>query len=145
MKARRVRPAPAEAWALVFEPGDEAIATLTAFVAERGVAAASFTAIGAFSSARLAFFDLERREYLPIPVDEQVEVLSAVGDVALRDGRPFVHAHAVLGRRDGSAVAGHLLAGTVRPTLELFLHVYPEPLHRVHDEATGLWLIDPER
>lgn len=145
MKARRVRPAPAEAWALVFAPGDEVIAALTAFAAEHGVAAGSFTALGAFSSARLAFFDLDRREYLPIPVGEQVEVLSITGDVALRDGRPFVHAHAVLGRRDGSAAAGHLLAGTVRPTLELFLHVYPEPLHRVPDEATGLYLIDPER
>lgn len=145
MKARRIRPEPAEAWALVFQPGDEAIATLTGFAKERGVAAGSFTAIGAFSSARVAWFDLETRQYLEIPVDEQVEVLSVAGDLALRDGEPFVHAHAVLGRRDGSTVAGHLLSGTVRPTLELFLHVYPEPLRRVHDQATGLALIDPDR
>lgn len=145
MKARRVRPAPAEAWALIFEPGDEAVAALTRFAVEHEVASGSFTAIGAFSEARVAWFDLETKEYLEIPVDEQVEVLSLAGDVALRDGEPFVHAHAVLGRRDGSTVAGHLLAGTVRPTLELFLHVYPEPLRRVHDEATGLALIDPER
>lgn len=145
MKARRVRPEPAEAWALVFEPGDEAIAELTGFARERDVTAGSFTALGAFSSARVAWFDLETREYLEIPVDEQVEVLSVVGDLALRNGEPFVHAHAVLGRRDGSTVAGHLLSATVRPTLELFLHVYPEPLRRVHDEATGLALIDPDQ
>lgn len=143
MKARRVRPEPAEAWALIFEPGDETIEALTRFAVEHGVASGSFTAIGAFSSARVAWFDLETKKYLEIPADEQVEVLSLVGDVALRDGEPFVHAHAVLGRRDGSTVAGHLLSGTVRPTLELFLHVYPEPLRRVHDAATGLALISP--
>ncbi len=139
-----MRPAPAEAWALVFAPGDEAVAALTAFAAEHGVAAGSFTALGAFSAARIAWFNLDTREYEAIAVSEQVEVLSLVGDIALRDDRPFVHAHAVLGRRDGSVVGGHLLAGTVRPTLELFLHVYPEPLRRLPDAASGLALIDPE-
>ena len=143
MKARRVRAAPAEAWALVFEPGDEAVSALSEFAAEHDLAAASFTAIGAFSSARVAWFNLDTREYEETAVGEQVEALSLVGDLALRDGRPFVHAHAVLGRRDGSLVGGHLVAATVRPTLELFLHVYPEPLQRVRDEASGLALIDP--
>jgi hypothetical protein len=145
VKAKRVRAAPAEAWALVFAPGDEAVEALSEFAAEHDLAAASFTALGAFSSARVAWFNLDTKEYEEIAVDEQVEALSIVGDLALKDGRPFVHAHAVLGRRDGTTVAGHLLSGTVRPTLELFLHVYPEPLRRVHDEATGLALIDPDR
>jgi len=143
VKARRVRAAPAEAWALVFAPGDEAVETLTEFAVEHDLQAGSFTALGAFSTARIAWFNLDTREYEEIRVDEQVEALSIVGDLALKDGRPFVHAHAVLGRRDGSLVGGHLLAATVRPTLELFLHVYPEPLRRVPDEASGLALIDP--
>lgn len=144
MKAKRLREAPAEAWALIFETGDEAVSALTAFAAERGVTAGSFTALGAFSEARIAWFNVDSREYEEIAVDEQVEVLSLVGDLALKDGAPFVHVHAVLGRRDGSVIGGHLLAGTVRPTLELFLHRYPEPLARVPDEASGLALIDPE-
>jgi predicted DNA-binding protein with PD1-like motif len=141
VKAKRVRPAPAETWALVFAPGDEAVAALTAFAAEHGIESGSFTALGAFSEARVAWFNLDTREYEEIAVPEQVEVLSLVGDLALRDGAPFVHAHAVLGRRDGSLVGGHLLAGTVRPTLELFLDVYPEPLRRRRDERSGLALI----
>jgi hypothetical protein len=144
VNAKRVRAEPAEAWALVFAPGDEAVAALAAFAAEHGVEAGSFTALGAFSAARIAWFNLDTREYEEIAVPEQVEVLSLVGDLALREGVPFVHAHAVLGRRDGSVVGGHLLAGTVRPTLELFLHVYPAPLVRVPDEGSGLALIDPE-
>lgn len=144
MRAKRLRQAPDEAWALIFDAGDEAVEALTAFAAEHDVRAGSFTALGAFSKARLAWFDVDTREYEEIEVPEQVEVLSLIGDLALKDGAPFVHAHAVLGRRDGSVIGGHLLAGTVRPTLELFLHRYPEPLARVPDEASGLALIDPE-
>ena len=71
-----------------------------------------------FGQARLGFFDRDARDYVPIPVGGQVEVLSLVGDVAEQDDQPVVHLHAVLGRRDGSTIGGHLLRGEVWPTLE---------------------------
>jgi len=59
--------------------------------------------------------DWETKAYQPIPVREQVEVASLVGDVALApDGKPALHVHVVLGRRDGSALAGHLAQAHVR-------------------------------
>jgi uncharacterized protein len=127
--------------ALVFDQGDEVVATLERFAQERGLDAAHFTAIGAFERAMLGYFSWEKKEYLKIPVEEQVEVLSLAGDVALQDGKRKIHAHAVLGRRDGSTVGGHLLAASVRPTLELMLTESPAHLRRVHDPATGLALI----
>ena len=91
----------------------------------------------------LGYFDRERKEYEEIPVDEQVEVLSLVGDVALDpDGAPVVHAHAVLGKRDGSTAGGHLLEGHVRPTLEVMLIESPAHLRKRHDPETGLALIE---
>jgi predicted DNA-binding protein with PD1-like motif len=143
MRERRIDPADARAWLLVFDPGDEVIGTLTAFARRAGVGGGSFTAIGAFSRAEVAFFDLASREYEPIAVDEQVEVLSLAGNVALAEGEVKVHAHAVLGRRDGSTVGGHLLAGVVRPTLELVLQVAATAWQRRRDEATGLPLLAP--
>ncbi len=82
-------------FALVFDPGDEVMEELTNFAKENGLSAARFTAIGAFSDATLGYFDMEKKEYRKIPVDEQVEVLSLVGDVALFEGEPKLHAHAV--------------------------------------------------
>jgi len=127
--------------ALVFEPDDEVVSTLEHFAQERGLDAAHFTAIGAFSRALLGYFSWEQKEYLKIPVNEQVEVLTLAGDIALQDGKRKVHAHAVLGRRDGSTVGGHLLQAHVRPTLELMLTESPAHLRRVHDPETGLALI----
>lgn len=134
--------------AVVFDPGDEPIAGLTEVARAEGLDAAHLTAIGAFSSATVGWFDLEARDYRRIEVDEQVEVISLVGDVT-RAGpdtdEPKIHAHVVLARSDGSVVGGHLLEARVRPTLEVVITETPAALRRSHDPATGLALIDLAR
>lgn len=125
-------------FALVFETGDEAMAGLTAFAKENGLSAARFTAIGAFREATLGYFDWQKKDYQKIPVTEQVEVLSLIGDVALNEGIPVVHAHAVLGRSDGSTRGGHLLEAHVRPTLEVIVVELPAHLKKQHDPESGL-------
>ena len=98
----------------------------------------------------LGYFDRTRKDYARIPVDEQVEVLSLLGDVALKpDASPELHAHLVVGRSDGSTRGGHLLEADVWPTLEVVLTdaprqtVAPRHLRKTHDPETSLALIDP--
>jgi predicted DNA-binding protein with PD1-like motif len=127
--------------AVILETGEEAIAALTDFAVREQIDAAHLTAIGAFERAVLGFYDLERKEYKRIPVDEQAEVLSLIGDIALDKDKPKLHAHVTLGLSDGTTRGGHLLEAIVRPTLEVIFSEPPAWLKRVHDEATGLSLI----
>lgn len=127
--------------ALVFETDDEVMSALEAHARRTGMKAAHFTALGAFRSATLAYFDWNEKDYIEIPVDEQVEVTSLVGDIGVHDKEPVVHIHCVLGRADGSAITGHLLEAHVRPTLELFLTTYDDQLVRRMDDESGLPLI----
>ncbi|HWD35492.1 MAG TPA: PPC domain-containing DNA-binding protein, partial [Casimicrobiaceae bacterium] len=117
MRAKVLDDAGERTWALVFDVGDEVVSTLTQFASLHQLTAARFTAIGAFSEATLGYFDAGKKAYEKIPVREQVEVLSLIGDVALDRGQPKIHAHVVVGKRDGSAHGGHLLEARVRPTL----------------------------
>ncbi|MGE0759107.1 MAG: PPC domain-containing DNA-binding protein [Pirellulaceae bacterium] len=129
---------------LVFEAGDEVMALLQGFSTERHLQAAHFSAIGAFRQATLGYFDWETKDYRRIPVNDQTEVVSLLGDIALDEqGEPKVHAHVVLGKSDGTAMAGHLLEAKVRPTLELVLTQTPAHLQRKLDPASGLALIQP--
>ena len=130
-------------WALIFDKGDEPVAGLTAFAKAQKLGAAHLTAIGAFSDVTLGYFDRAKRDYKKIPLHEQVEVLSLIGDVALDKGEPKVHAHVVVGRADGEARGGHLLEAHVWPTLEVVLIESPRHLRKRHDPETGLALIDP--
>ncbi len=128
-------------FALIFDTGDEAMAGLVEFAKLNHLGASHFTAIGAFRDVTLGYFDWESKEYTRIPVSEQVEVLSLIGDVALKDGEPKVHAHVVAGRSDGSTRGGHLLEARVRPTLEVILTESPQHLRKQVDEESGLALI----
>ncbi|HEX4342651.1 MAG TPA: PPC domain-containing DNA-binding protein [Verrucomicrobiae bacterium] len=128
--------------AIIFETGDEAMAGLRQVAIEHGITAATFSAIGAFEHVTLGYFSFQKNDYKHIPVIEQVEVLSLLGDVALEDGSPQIHAHVVVGKSDGTAHGGHLISGVVRPTLEVILTESPAHLVRKHDPVTGLALIE---
>ena len=142
MKSKTLLASDETTFALIFEKGDEVMSELTAFAASRRLSAAHFTAIGALSDATLGYFDRAKREYRKIPIREQVEVLSLVGDIALERSEPKVHAHIVVGKSDGTAHGGHLIAAHVWPILELVLTVPPAHLHRTSDPETGLALLD---
>lgn len=129
-------------YAVVFDKGDEVKQGLTDFAKRQKLGSARLTAIGAFSDATLGYFDRERKEYKKIPIDEQVEVLSLVGDIALKEGdTPALHAHVVLGRSDGTTRGGHLLEAHVWPTLEVIVDESPRHLQKKTDPETGLALI----
>jgi predicted DNA-binding protein with PD1-like motif len=131
-------------FALVLETGEEAFACIARFADDHGITAASITAIGAFDRATVGFFDFETKSYEEIPVAEQTEVLSLIGDIAEGDdGRASLHVHAVLGLRDGSTRGGHLVRATVRPTLEVILTEMPGHLRRKKVEDLGIALLKP--
>jgi predicted DNA-binding protein with PD1-like motif len=133
----------AKNYAIILAKGDEVMSGLTDFARQNKVTSASFTAIGAFSHATVAWFDDGRKEFKLIPIEQQVELVSMIGDIALVNDQPAVHTHVAVASSDGTVRGGHVINAFVFPTLELFMTVYPTPLHKESDKATGLKLIDP--
>ncbi len=144
MKSKLVSDEPtSKVHVVILDSGEEAFATLTRFANDTGISAASLTAIGAFEKATVGWFDISTKSYKKIAVDEQCEVLSAIGDVAIGDdGKASLHLHVVLGLSDGSTRGGHLLEGKVRPTLEAVMTETPSKLRRKKKPELGIALID---
>lgn len=144
MKSRRVDAGEEpQVHVVVLDTGEEAFASLTRFASETGITAATLTAIGAFERATVGWFDFDTRSYKKIEVNEQCEVLSAIGDVAVGDdGKASLHVHIVLGLADGTTRGGHLMAGTVRPTLEAVFTEVTSMLRRRKRADLGIALID---
>ncbi|RNE59118.1 PPC domain-containing DNA-binding protein [Cryobacterium tepidiphilum] len=130
---------------VVLDVGDEAVATLAAFAREHELEAAQVTAVGAFERAVVGWFDRDRNDYRRIPVDEQCEALSLVGDIAGSEKGPQLHLHAVLGLSDGTTRGGHLMEGHVWPTLEVIIRESPAQLRKTYRPEFGLALIDLAR
>jgi len=147
MKSRMIHEADGQrTFVAILETGDEVRASIDRLARAEKLTAAQVTAIGAFEQATIRYYDWDRRDYVPMPVEEQVEVVSLNGDIAVdAEGAPALHLHAVLGRRDGGTLGGDLQDGTVRPTLEVLITESPAHLQRVHDDATGLALIRLDR
>jgi hypothetical protein len=135
----------ARTYVLVADPHEDAVEALGALAESEQLDAAQITAVGAFARATVGWFDREKKEYREVPVDEQCEVLSLVGDIARGPDGPAVHMHAVLGLSDGHVRGGHLLKAEVWPTLEVVVRESPVTLRKTDHPEIGLALIDLER
>jgi len=100
-----------------------------------------FEALGAVKRGRLAFYNQETHEYEFFVIEQPLEITKLAGDVSLKDGHPFIHAHITLSDKSGKAYGGHLAPGTVIFACEFKLEVFDGPgIKRDFDEATGLFL-----
>ena len=127
---------------VILDTGDEILSALKSVAHTEKLVGSSFKAIGALSDVELGWFNWETRKYqTAIKLKEQVELLSLIGDIALKDGEPQVHAHLVIGRKDGTAHGGHLLSAMVRPTCEIVITESPRQLQKEIDPESGLALI----
>jgi predicted DNA-binding protein with PD1-like motif len=145
MKSKVVEDADVVTYVVVCDPGDEAVAALERFARAERIEAAQITAVGAFERAVVGWFDRDARQYRRIPVEEQCEVLSLVGDIAEGQDGPSLHMHAVLGLSDGTTRGGHLMEGRVFPTLEVVVTEPPARLRKVMRPDLGIALIDLDR
>jgi predicted DNA-binding protein with PD1-like motif len=129
-------------FALIFAKGDEIMSGLTAFAVREKLVGGHFSAIGALEHALFGWFDNKRKAFRDIPVNEQVEMISLIGDLGLVNGSPAIHAHGAVAFPDGHVRGGHILEAVAWPTLELFFTAYPAPLVKERDEETKLLLFN---
>jgi hypothetical protein len=123
--------------------GEDVLVRLNQFVLENGITAANFTALGAVEKASVGFF-VGGGQYSTVVYDGPLEVLSCVGNVSLKEGKPFIHGHLTIADKKGNAYGGHLQPGCiVSATFEVTMLVYEGvDLVRKLDSATKLYLLD---
>ncbi|MFB6104541.1 MAG: PPC domain-containing DNA-binding protein [Halobacteriaceae archaeon] len=114
---------------------------LEALAADCDLEAGWFIAMGAVQDAELWYYDQDDLEYDSVTFEEPLEVAACVGNISRLDGDLFAHTHAVLSRRSGQTLAGHLNRATVFAG-EVYLQGFADPLERSHDQVTDLdlWL-----
>ena len=120
--------------------GADIISQITSLAEESGIETGTLSVIGALSRAKLGYYDQLSHEYGTFSLEEPMELASCLGNISLRDGRPFVHAHAVLSNREGKTWGGHLTSGVIFAAEVYLQELSGLPLMRVYDSITGLTL-----
>lgn len=128
--------------------GEKIRGTLTKFLEQEKIQAGFLYGLGAVSQAEIAHYPLSEKRYNNQNFEGEFEVTNITGNIAMVENRPFLHMHITLGDRKETGYkifGGHLVEGTVAPTLELLLTALPGTITRKFDERTGLKLLDLKR
>ena len=121
--------------------GSDLLDALTRFVQQENITLGRVSGIGATTHAVVAFYDQHTKKYNPLEFPGGMEILNLQGNISMRDGKPFVHVHLILGDAAGKVFGGHLLQGTKLFACEVTVdELEGEELFRAHDERTGLHL-----
>lgn len=129
---------------LSFEKGEEFINALNAFAKERD-ASFTFSMIGGASSADIAFFDMNTKEYVTktfLPgFSKNIEIITVTGNVAWCEGNSMVHAHGIFSNEEYQTFAGHIMKLNLSITAETVISWLPEKIEREFDSETCLKLL----
>ncbi len=126
--------------------GADLLEAISEICREKKIQLGWVTGLGAVRKARIGFYEQSRREYEFLEIDQPLEITSLTGNISLKDGSPFVHAHITLADSSGEAYGGHLAPGTIVFACELAIEVLEGTvLQREFDRETGLalWPMKP--
>ncbi|MHA1863452.1 MAG: PPC domain-containing DNA-binding protein [Candidatus Thorarchaeota archaeon] len=124
------------------EPGEDILKSIESIAVNQNLSSGYLSLIGAVSKVHLGYFDLEAKIYRDFTIDEDLEIVSCVGNISRLEKDYVVHAHIVASDVNGKCYAGHLMEGCeVSVTIEIVITEFPE-MKRARDEATGLNLLD---
>jgi predicted DNA-binding protein with PD1-like motif len=127
---------------LRFFSGENLLQEFTAFLEKQKISSGSFTGLGALQKAEISHYSMKEKKYSANSFEEDLEVISFSGNISLKTGKPFIHSHIVLGKKDFSVLGGHFVFGIVGATMEVFLQPFPEKIERKKDKETELFLLD---
>ncbi len=125
------------------EPDEDLIDAITKLVKTYNIKAGLLNCIGAFKKFTIGYFDLDKKKYKLKTFDENVELVSCLGNIAYKNGKPIIHAHVSVGRPDFSIIGGHLSQPSIISiTAEIYILEIDQKLNRSLDPQFNLFLLN---
>ena len=120
------------------DPGEEILEQLKIVCEAENVRLATISGLGSVNRAVTGIFDLAEKHFYATVLEEPMEIGALMGTVTNKDGDVYLHVHAVLGKKDGTAYTGHLKEGVVMATAEIVIDLIEGEVGRRFVPETGL-------
>lgn len=129
---------------MVLRQGDDVLQSLERLVEAERIPSASITGIGFLKDVTFGFYDFAKKDFQPKEFHD-VEMAGMTGSLAWKEGKPSVHAHAMVAGPDFKAVGGHLLAAKVGTgSAEITVVTHDRRLERKVDPDLGVNVLQLE-
>ena len=124
-------------------PDEDLIDAIKELVKKHNIKAGLINVIGALKKFTIGYFDLNTKEYKFETFEEDVELISSMGNISYKDGEPIIHMHISVGKDDYSIIGGHLSQPSIiSVTGEVYIYEIAQKLNRVNDPQFNLSLIE---
>jgi predicted DNA-binding protein with PD1-like motif len=128
---------------LCLKQGDDLLKAVSAYCLKNNVKAGLVMAIGALQKAAFSYYEQKEKKFCRRCIDQPVEIVSCLGNVSLKNGKPFLHAHLAVADSQGKVFGGHLEEGCIVFAADCAIfETKGDIIAREFDENTGLFLLD---
>ena len=127
-----------DTYIIYLEKNEPIMATLTQFCKDQSIINGQLSGIGAIKEIEVGAYDLALKEYVTKKFDEIWELTSYQGNVLLKDGEPFIHAHITISNHSLDVKGGHLFEAQVGGVGEFILRKINTDGKREFDPVIGL-------
>lgn len=125
------------------EPNEDIFDAIREIIHKHNVKSGLLNIIGALKKFTIGFFHIDKKEYETKTFDQDVELISCIGNISFKDKVPIIHLHVSVGKNDYGIIGGHLIQPSiVSITAEVYIYEIDHMISRENDPQFNLSLLD---
>ena len=124
--------------------GDYINQTFESFSEIKGIGCAWLNGIGALENPEIGYYSIEDKSYHRKHFKGEFELTSLIGNITIKDGKPFAHTHITFSDTDYKVYGGHLFDAKITAAGEFLIQLGTEDITREmnHNIGLSLWCLD---
>jgi hypothetical protein len=124
--------------------GDNINKTFESFAEVKGIGCAWMNGIGALENPEIGYYSLEDKAYRRKTFKGEYELTSLIGNITLKEGKPFSHTHITFSDTEFRVFGGHLFNANITAAGEFIMQFGSDEINREMNTEIGLplWCLE---
>ena len=118
--------------------GDNINKMFESFAEVKGVGCAWLNGIGALENPEIGYYSLEDKAYHRKIFKGEYELTSLIGNITLKEGKPFSHTHITFSDTEFRVFGGHLFNANITAAGEFIMQFGSDEINRKMNAEIGL-------
>ena len=124
--------------------GDYINRTFEYFAEIKGVECAWLNGIGAIENPEIGYYSINDKSYHRKHFNGEFELTSLIGNITMKEGKPFAHTHITFSDTNYKVFGGHLFDAKITAAGEFIMQLGNDNITRKMNHGIGLplWCLD---